>query len=166
MSVRKLENYEEQTPRKQAYLLAMQSRHMLVDCVDGHPESGPVTVSADVLWKTVGTLQDVENILWQMDNGEWAGQPKDLQQYVKKLTTQEIESLLILLKIRIEKDSEADIQYGLSKDEREMVKAGQIIQAIKAIRERTEIGLKEAKDLADGYAILIGKLDPNTGIRS
>jgi hypothetical protein len=40
---------------------------------------------------------------------------------------------------------------GLSKTEVAFIKAGQPIQAIKAIRERTGLGLKEAKDKMDAW---------------
>jgi len=46
---------------------------------------------------------------------------------------------------------------GADGDIKNLILAGRAIEAIKAIRERTGMGLKEAKDLADGIGRTIGK---------
>jgi len=40
---------------------------------------------------------------------------------------------------------------GLTETERELLRGGKKIQAIKEVRQRTGLGLKEAKDLADAF---------------
>lgn len=46
---------------------------------------------------------------------------------------------------------------GVDGDIKSMILAGRGVEAIKAIRERTGMGLKEAKDLADSIGRATGK---------
>ena len=46
---------------------------------------------------------------------------------------------------------------GVDGDIKNLILAGRGVEAIKAIRERTGMGLKEAKDLADSIGRTIGK---------
>ena len=48
--------------------------------------------------------------------------------------------------------------YGLKAKERELIKNGAFVAAIKSVRERTHLGLKEAKDLCDRYRTAVGAL--------
>ncbi len=52
-----------------------------------------------------------------------------------------IDTLMAALDVKIHGDNLEDI--------RELIKAGKLIEAIKAYRERTGLGLKEAKDAVD-----------------
>lgn len=43
------------------------------------------------------------------------------------------------------------MNYTLTREEMQMARPGNIINAIKAVRARTNMGLKDAKDLVDDY---------------
>lgn len=60
-----------------------------------------------------------------------------------------------------EPGSSMDILYGLTTEERNLAAAvpSTLIPAIKAIRTRTGLGLKESKDLVETYRARIGWVD-------
>lgn len=51
----------------------------------------------------------------------------------------------------------ASVETGVDADIKSLIAAGRIIEAVKVIRERTGMGLKEAKDLAENIGRSIGK---------
>jgi hypothetical protein len=54
--------------------------------------------------------------------------------------------------------SHAKEDYTISTNEMTLVNEGQVIQAIKEYRVRTGAGLKEAKDVIDGYRKQLGAI--------
>lgn len=155
MAVRRFTEHQENNPRNQVVLYVEGSRNELEYVLGNIIYSDEqISVPSKKLHDVAKFLQSALNILYQMESGEWAGEPKDLQQFVKKLSGPEVASLLVLLRLRVEDDVAQDIQYGLTRQERDLVRLGQKLPAIKMARERTGLGLKEAKDLIDGYSII------------
>lgn len=62
------------------------------------------------------------------------------------LTTEAVRALGAYFKITA-------IYQAANTSERDLIRVGKKIQAIKAIRERTGLGLKEAKDIADAVVV-------------